>query len=228
MKPSRKKKTKTVFQLLPIAPDFRSEKPHVVKTLAKVTPSQPKKKKKRSRGFKYFWEAKQTEFQLRYPQEIAARLSKKQKRQIRNELNLDELSYQILCTYINRCKRGTRLHKQRKSPKNKRKRKSKYDTYINSPLWTERKNKYYQIHRRQCAACGSFNHIHLHHMVYEKYGEEPDEHLIPLCDNHHKDYHSKNGTQRHMIERTMAYVATINHETGHNYVTTGAQEHLSD
>lgn len=46
-------------------------------------------------------------------------------------------------------------------------------------------------------------------MVYGEFGKEPDEHLIPLCAVHHKGYHAKYGTQRHMIRTTQEYIAYV-------------------
>lgn len=63
--------------------------------------------------------------------------------------------------------------------------------YYRSPDWPLRKALYYKTHRRQCAACGRFDRVALHHMAYwgdwgdlrnpADWGKEPDEILMPLC-----------------------------------------------
>lgn len=63
--------------------------------------------------------------------------------------------------------------------------------YYRSPDWSLRKALYYKSHRRQCAACGTFKRISLHHIAYSgdwgdlrnaaDWGLEPDEVLMPLC-----------------------------------------------
>lgn len=100
-------------------------------------------------------------------------------------------------------KRGQR-HQKRNQRKVKKH--SHYDTYINSKEWERRRNLYWQSHVKRCAVCDTASHIHLHHMSYEKFKNEPDEHLIPLCENHHAQYHRENGTQRNMIRKTLRFV----------------------
>lgn len=69
----------------------------------------------------------------------------------------------------------------------------RYETYIKSKWWTERKNKYYQAHGRKCAICDSVTHVDLHHIWYGNYGSEPNEQLIPFCRKHHLAFHKKYG-----------------------------------
>lgn len=82
----------------------------------------------------------------------------------------------------------------------------KYDAYIKSHWWTKRKNKYYQNHGRRCEICGSAKFIVLHHMVYGEFGNEKDEHLMPLCKSHHEGYHIEYGVSGNMLEQTWSYV----------------------
>lgn len=59
--------------------------------------------------------------------------------------------------------------------------------------WFIRKAEYYQRHPRQCAACGSVVRIHLHHIRYSAgIGREPDDDLVPLCEDHHNEVHRVN------------------------------------
>jgi hypothetical protein len=79
--------------------------------------------------------------------------------------------------------------------------------------WDIRKAEYYARHPKKCAACGATSggdvHIHLHHLRYSAgIGSEPDEDLVPLCEEHHNAVHltqlrsipSLPDATRHVIE----------------------------
>lgn len=94
-----------------------------------------------------------------------------------------------------------------KTPKRKYRRcPKKYNAYIKSHWWTERKNRYYQSYPKLCVVCRSSKYITLHHMVYGELGNEKDEHLIPLCKKHHEGYHIEYGVRGNMLETTLEYV----------------------
>src|SRR5687767_2155975 len=57
----------------------------------------------------------------------------------------------------------------------------KYTTYMDGPGWTHRKLRYFATHERKCRACGSIWGIQLHHLTYERLGQEHDWDLVPLC-----------------------------------------------
>lgn len=91
-----------------------------------------------------------------------------------------------------------------------RKRHLNYEEYINSHLWGARKSRYYREHGRKCAACGSAEHIQLHHMVYTaRDGTEPDKNLVALCDYHHTEFHVLHGSSGNMKELTLVYVEEV-------------------
>jgi|ERR1035437_1861282 hypothetical protein len=100
---------------------------------------------------------------------------------------------------INRIKKRRKLRNYKRCPK-------KYNVYINSSWWTKRKNKFYQSHPRICSACGSYKYITLHHMIYGKLGEELDEHLTPLCNPCHQEYHTLYGTKKNMLLTTKEFI----------------------
>lgn len=81
-----------------------------------------------------------------------------------------------------------------------------YQLYITSKWWIERKNRYYQNNKRICTACGSFEHIVLHHMVYKNYGNEKDTHLTPLCQNCHSEFHRTYLLKKDMIKSTLQFI----------------------
>jgi hypothetical protein len=70
----------------------------------------------------------------------------------------------------------------------------RYEVYLRSHWWEERKNKYYQKNGRKCAICGQTEYIHLHHIYYGDYGNEPDEQLVAFCKYHHDLFHKRYGT----------------------------------
>jgi hypothetical protein len=63
--------------------------------------------------------------------------------------------------------------------------------YYHSNAWPLRKSRYYKRHTRQCAACGTYRRVALHHLEYwgewgdlrnpADWGKEPDQALMPLC-----------------------------------------------
>jgi hypothetical protein len=144
-------------------------------------------------------------------QDINRFRSKKERRLEKPKLSPEE--WDSLCWLVNQKypkagkweKRKARLLKRR--TKNKKTRKfSQYETYINSKEWEQRRNKFWQSYSRRCAICDTAKYIHLHHMHYGNFGNEPDEHLVPLCKDHHAEYHKENGVQRDMIRKTMAFI----------------------
>lgn len=85
----------------------------------------------------------------------------------------------------------------------------KYAVYIKSPLWMQRRSKYWEKHERECAACHARTGVQLHHASYESLGNERDEHLIALCALHHKDFHQNFGVDFKMVRRTRRYVKKV-------------------
>lgn len=83
-----------------------------------------------------------------------------------------------------------------------------YNEYINGPLWSQRKEKYYAKHKRQCKACGTYKRIDLHHMVYGNFGKESDEYLIPLCTNCHHEFHQKHSIKANLLKDTWKFIRT--------------------
>jgi hypothetical protein len=172
----------------------------------------PLKKPKRESESKKRLRLHYEEIKLAWPSDKVRTFKKKDKRAHRH-LFKDDAEYSIFCTWVNECRREVRpkvkKHRRHKSKKQRKPRRTSYEKFIASDLWQNRKNKYYQSHERRCAACNSYKYIQLHHMVYGEFGNEPDEHLIPLCDTHHKGYHELHGTQRHMLRTTLEYIDAI-------------------
>lgn len=61
--------------------------------------------------------------------------------------------------------------------------------YIGSERWRERRAAYFMGHAEVCHRCGAEHGVELHHSSYERLGNEPDEHLHPLCACCHEAFH---------------------------------------
>lgn len=143
-----------------------------------------------------------------YPLAEAARLSKKEIKQITAGLTRGER--RRVRRYFRRARvvlNGGDWKPRKKAKKHLR---YNYTEYIQSPEWRSRRNRFFQRFGRTCAACDSPQKIHLHHMVYSAFnGTEPDAHLVALCETHHNDYHEKYGTSRSMLKTTKAFIDEI-------------------
>lgn len=81
-----------------------------------------------------------------------------------------------------------------------------YKKYITSNFWGRRKNDWYQKFGRKCVVCGSSEFVNLHHIVYKKFGEEKDEHLVCFCRNHHEKFHKLYGVKHSMVRETKEFI----------------------
>lgn len=141
------------------------------------------------------------ELTARYGEDIFLKLSTRAKRRkIKDELTDHERG--VLAYYANQEKQKTRKARKREGHGKR----LTYTTYINSRAWEKRRNLYWQSFGKRCAACDTHSYVQLHHMSYKQLGNEPDNHLIALCQAHHKQYHDENGVQRHMVRKTLAFV----------------------
>lgn len=60
---------------------------------------------------------------------------------------------------------------------------------MGSDEWVARKDRYYQTHEMVCSRCGTGQSIHLHHLSYERMGDELNDDLMPLCVGCHDRVH---------------------------------------
>lgn len=68
--------------------------------------------------------------------------------------------------------------------------KTEYAKYLKSNWWKERKEKYWNKHKKICFCCG-LEATELHHYDYTVLGKEKDYNLIPLCRSCHQEIHDK-------------------------------------
>lgn len=76
---------------------------------------------------------------------------------------------------------------------------SRYEEYINSDAWSERRAAFFEHHPRRCRSCGTGKQIHLHHTTYQRLGREEDEDLVPLCEHHHRVVHRLHAARRSQL-----------------------------
>ncbi len=135
-------------------------------------------------------------------------------KQVRRYIRIAKLFGEAIPDEVLKMNKDINLRKRASKKAGRKRKPQKYATYINSVLWTKRKNQYYKIHGRRCAICGSVDYIHLHHKYYGEYGSEKDEHLVPLCKQHHEEFHlTLKRTKKDMIMETDTFIA--NYATQH-------------
>jgi 5-methylcytosine-specific restriction endonuclease McrA len=70
-------------------------------------------------------------------------------------------------------------------------RKEAYDRYLRSPQWQGKK---FDVFRRDgyiCQICKSNPASQVHHLTYERFGDEPLDDLQAVCKPCHKEHHNK-------------------------------------
>jgi len=65
----------------------------------------------------------------------------------------------------------------------------RYQAYLASPHWKNRRNTLLQKRGKVCELCGSTKQIQIHHQTYCRLGKELDKDLIILCSNCHSKIH---------------------------------------
>lgn len=132
-----------------------------------------------------------------------------------NELNSIQKSRKI--KHIRTLGKMTKEEKDKRKKVKKKNKKPKiretvrsYKSYINSKLWTKRKNRFFRRYGKQCSCCNSTRYIQLHHKVYTGiYGNEPDNHLIAMCSSCHKLFHDTYGVKSNMKDDTSEFVSEM-------------------
>jgi hypothetical protein len=65
-----------------------------------------------------------------------------------------------------------------------------YETYLKTPEWKRRRNRILESVGKRCQRCGAKGvELHVHHLTYERRGEELPEDLIVLCKDCHEKEH---------------------------------------
>lgn len=95
---------------------------------------------------------------------------------------------------------------QVKKPKQPKKKKLVYADYIKSKAWRGRRSRYFSKFGKKCAVCSSKYNIGVHHLSYEKLGDEPDGHLVALCWNCHSTFHDEYGRGKQEKQNTYTFI----------------------
>lgn len=67
----------------------------------------------------------------------------------------------------------------------------KYDEYLKSKEWKNKRNEVFELRGRKCARCESTAKLHIHHATYDRiYKENIYKDLFVLCNYCHNMYHS--------------------------------------
>jgi hypothetical protein len=64
-----------------------------------------------------------------------------------------------------------------------------YEDYLETKHWQQFKEKYAHKHKKQCTMCDNKENIHLHHITYERVGNETFEDVVYLCSGCHLKVH---------------------------------------
>ena len=81
-----------------------------------------------------------------------------------------------------------------------------YKAYIKSKRWRNRRYAYYHKFGWKCALCKTNINLGLHHLSYERLGNERDEDLIALCWHCHYKYHEEHGVRRESKDSTYKFI----------------------
>jgi 5-methylcytosine-specific restriction endonuclease McrA len=60
-----------------------------------------------------------------------------------------------------------------------------YDQYISSAAWYSKREQRRAMDKNRCRTCGSNENLEVHHVTYERFGNESMEDLITLCKECH-------------------------------------------
>lgn len=102
-------------------------------------------------------------------------------------------------------KNRVRSSKQKKAPRPLKP--QDYVSYINSKKWNKRRRLYFALNGNTCAICGSRERLNLHHKTYARLGCELDIDLVPLCGDHHDEFHEVQGkTTKDMVSATDQFI----------------------
>ncbi len=72
----------------------------------------------------------------------------------------------------------------------KQRRRVKYRAYLQSAKWRAKREEYFRSHPRACSRCGTTKgRIDLHHITYERVGNERLEDLEATCRDCHRVIH---------------------------------------
>lgn len=72
-----------------------------------------------------------------------------------------------------------------------RDRKTKYNQHINSWEWKATRQLVLKRDGNQCTSCSEKTNLHVHHLTYDRFGNELLDDLLTLCENCHRVAHGR-------------------------------------
>lgn len=81
--------------------------------------------------------------------------------------------------------------------------KQQYKTYLLTPHWLSLRDKIKHKANHKCEACSSNQSLQVHHLTYERLGQESIDDLMCLCEAYHNLVHSligKESTRKEIVE----------------------------
>lgn len=67
----------------------------------------------------------------------------------------------------------------------------RYRNYISSDAWKQKRLERLEHDGRECSECGNTKHLQVHHLTYERLGNELLRDLLTLCDTCHSRLHGR-------------------------------------
>jgi len=122
-----------------------------------------------------------------------------QQKRATNRRSLEASANRLL--KVKKTRRGKKTKNKRKIPN------MNYRQYMGSAYWKKRKLLYWSKFEKKCFICGKKQGTTLHHKRYDvKYGDEPDEAFVALCQFHHHMFHQNYQLKTNMTKDTDTYL----------------------
>lgn len=84
---------------------------------------------------------------------------------------------------------------------------AKHDAYLRSPAWQAKRADYRRNRKWACLICGAKRGIQLHHLTYDRLGDEDLDDLVPLCQGCHVIVHEHARQHPELDLRAATYAA---------------------
>lgn len=96
-----------------------------------------------------------------------------------------------------------------------------YTAYINSSAWERKKAAFRETdeYTGRCYCCKSFENIHIHHITYERLGDESMDDLVAVCRKCHRLIHemAKVMPRQYNLRNAHIHLASVVKQVGpHN------------
>ncbi|WHZ60027.1 HNH endonuclease signature motif containing protein [Metabacillus hrfriensis] len=79
-----------------------------------------------------------------------------------------------------------------------------YEDYLETRHWKQFKERYAKSHKKQCTMCDEKENIHLHHITYNRVGNEKFEDVVYLCRTCHLKVHETDIKDSEILGRFVA------------------------